>query len=116
MKEVLSTFKKACSLSTSLYKMGLSSLFLRTILFSCVALGCFNPVVVVGNERSALDIQEVDEDTRAGSGNGTDTDDEDAVTENGMDESDDGLSADDFDEAVLVNDSNETVNVMELIL
>ena len=64
-------------------------------------------------ERSALDIQEGDEETRAGSGNGTDTDDEDAVTENGMDESDDGLSADDFDEAVLVNDSNETVNVME---
>merc|ERR1711875_193255 len=99
------------SLSASLYKMGLSSLFLRTILFSCVALGCFNPVVVVGNERSALDIQEGDEETRAG--NGTDTDDEDAVTENGMDESDDGLSADDFNDAVLINDSNETVNVME---
>merc|ERR1712013_222929 len=104
------------SLSTSLYKMGLSSLFLRTILFSCVALGCFNPVVVVGNERSALDIQEGDEETRAGSGNGngtdTDDEDEDAVTESGMDESDDGLSADDFNDAVLVNDSNETANVM----
>merc|ERR1712038_1776851 len=100
------------SLSGSLYMMGLSSLFLRTILFSCVALGCFNPVVVVGKERSAVEVQEDVEETRAGSGNGTDTEDDD-ISENGTDDSDDGSTEDDFNKTVLVLESNETVDAME---
>merc|ERR1712212_631232 len=91
------------SLSGSLYMMGLSSLFLRTILFSCVALGCFSPIVVVGKERSAVEVQ---------AGNGTATDDDD-TSKGGTDESDEGSTADVYNETVLVLDSNETVNFVE---
>merc|ERR1712179_476809 len=101
------------SLSGSLYMMGLSSLFLRTILFSCVALGCFNPVVVVGKERSAAEVQEGNEENRAGSENGTYTADND-TSENGMDESEDSSTADDYNETVLVlGDNATTVDFME---
>merc|ERR1719184_724766 len=93
--------------------MGLSSLFLRTILFSCVALGCFNPVVVVGKERRAAEVQEGNEENRAGSENGTYTADND-ISEKGTDESEDGSTADDFNETVLVLDDNATtVDFME---
>merc|ERR1712096_108537 len=99
------------SLSGSLYMMGFSSLFLRTILFSCVALGCFNPVVVVGKERSAVEVQEDDGEKRAKT-NGTDIDDDD-ISENGTDESDEGSTDDVYNETVLVLDSNETADFME---
>merc|ERR1712002_993109 len=100
------------SLSGSLYMMGFSSLFLRTILFSCVALGCFNPVVVVGKERSAVEVQEGDGEKRAESGNGTATDD-DIISENETDESDDGSTDDVYTETGLVLDSNETTDFIE---
>merc|ERR1719153_1080243 len=93
--------------------MGLSSLFLRTILFSCIALGCFNPVVVVGKERSADEVQEGNKENRAGSENATYTADND-IFENGTDESEDGSTADDYNETVLVLDDNATtVDFME---
>merc|ERR1712212_477087 len=100
------------SLSGSLYMMGLSSLFLRTILFSCVALGCFSPIVVVGKERSAVEVQEGGGEKRAESGNGTATDDDD-TSKDGTDESDEGFTADVYNETVLVLDSNETDDFVE---
>merc|ERR1712202_93094 len=99
------------SLSGSLYMMGFSSLFLRTIVFSCVALGCFNPVVVVGKERSAVEVQEDDGEKRAET-NGTDIDDDD-ISENGTDESNEVSTYDVYNETVLVLDSNETADFME---
>merc|ERR1712212_526044 len=100
------------SLSGSLYMMGLSSLFLRTILFSCVALGCFSPIVVVGKERSAIEVQEGNGEKRAVSGNGTATDDDD-TSKDGTDESDEVSTAGVYNETVLVLDSNETVDFVE---
>merc|ERR1712098_231407 len=81
------------SLSSTPYRMGLSSLLLGAILLSCVSMGYFNPVVVVGRGEESGD----------GSGNGS------IVPEEILMDESDGISDEaDLNEAALVFESNES--------
>merc|ERR1719312_155884 len=85
--------------------MGLSSLLLGVILLSCVSMGCFNPVVVVGREQSVTDtdVQKKGEESEDGPGNGSFVPEEIL-----MDESD-GISDEaDLNEAAIVLESDES--------
>merc|ERR1712115_436763 len=86
-------------------RMGLSSLLLGAILLSCVSMGCFNPVVVVGREQSVTDtdVQKKGEESEDGSGNGS------VVPEEILMDESDGISGEaDLSEAALVLESDES--------
>merc|ERR1711942_415034 len=98
------------TLSSTPYRMGLSSLLLGAILLSCVSMGCFNPVVVVGREQSVADtdVKKKGEESEDGSGNGS------IVPEEILMDGSDGISDEaylneaDLNEAALVLESDES--------